>query len=159
MSLLAGCIGKKTTSSTPARKYTIVKQTDITDSKGAKWKIYQLELTLDAGAVFTIDLNLADGDKVDCWYATEKPASGGVVDFKVDAGNSVIYSSTAAGAAVISNSDVLNFSAATSNGTSYRLVFHDTMPAGSAQETIFTELRYPAKSNGDDAIFIPLETN
>ncbi len=91
---------------------------DIIDSKGAKWKIYQLRLTLDGGATFTVDLNLADGDKVDCWYNTEKPATGGSVDFKVRAGNNIIYTSTAATTASGGNtSDRLpTFSAAQANG-------------------------------------------
>ena len=57
-SLLAGCVGKSGVTSTPTRKYDIVKVTHIIDFQGAKWKIYQLRLTLEGGATFPIDLNL-----------------------------------------------------------------------------------------------------
>ena len=98
-SLITGCTGKSSGTTTLARKYQIVKVTDIVDSKNAKWKIYQLRLTLDGGATFTIDLNLADTNKVDCWYTTEKPTTGGSVDFKVKAGTDVVYQSSVTGAA------------------------------------------------------------
>ncbi len=160
-STLFGCISKSGSSAEPARKYQIVMAKNIVDSRGAKWKIYQLRLTLDGGATFTVDLNLADGDKVDCWYNTEKPATGGSVDFKVRAGNTVIYTSTATATAAVANtSDRLpTFTASTANGTSYRLVFHSNLADKNSKETIFTEITYPAKDTGDDSIFIPLETN
>jgi hypothetical protein len=160
-SFLAGCTRKTTVSPTPTRKYDIVMAKTIIDSKGAKWKIYQLRLTLEGGATFTVDLNLADGDKVDCWYDTEQPSSGGSVDFKVRAGTTVIYSSVAASTAAVGNtSDRLpTFTAAQTNGTSYRLVFHNNLSDINSKETIFTEIMYPGKDSGDDSIFIPLETN
>ena len=160
-SMLVGCVGKSNSSTTSERKYQIVMAKDIIDSKGAKWKIYQLRLTLGGGATFTVDLNLADGDKVDCWYDTEQPKSGGSVDFKVRAGTSVIYSSVAASTAAVGNtSDRLpTFTAAQANGTSYRLVFHNNLADKNSKETILTEITYPAKDSGEDSIFIPLETN
>jgi hypothetical protein len=108
-----------------------------------------------------VDLNLADGDKVDCWYDTEQPTSGGSVDFKVRAGTSIIYTSVAASTAAVGNtSDRLpTFTAAQANGTSYRLVFHNNLSDINSKETIFTEIMYPGKDSGDDSIFIPLETN
>jgi len=54
-STLFGCVSKSN-STLPERKYQIVMAKDIVDSKGAKWKIYQLRLTLDGGATFTVDL-------------------------------------------------------------------------------------------------------
>lgn len=160
MSTLAGC-AKKTTSTTPARSYEIVKTTDITDSKGGKWKIYQIRLTLDGGATFTVDLNLSDADKVDLWYTTEKPATGGSVDFQVKAGTSIIYAPVAGatGASAGNTTDRLSFVASQANGTSYRLVFRNKMSDINSKETIFAEIAYPAKTNGDDSIFIPMETN
>jgi hypothetical protein len=158
--LLSGCVGKTTTQSTPARKYQIAMVKDITDSKGAKWKIYQLRLTLDGGATFTVDLNLTDGDKVDCWYSTEKPATGGSVDFQIQAGTTLIYASTSASSAAIANtSDRLSFSAVKANGTSYRLIFHSNQADKNSKETVLTEITYPATDSGEDSIFIPLETN
>ena len=157
--LLSGCVGKSTTPATPARKYQIAMVKDITDSKGAKWKIYQLRLTLDGGGTFTVDLNLVDGDKVDCWYSTEKPATGGSVDFKVEAGTTVIYTSTASPTAIANTSDRLSFSAVKQNGTSYRLVFRSNLIDKNTKETILTEITYPAPDSGVDSIFIPLETN
>ena len=159
-SLITGCTGKSSGTTTLARKYQIVKVTDIVDSKNAKWKIYQLRLTLDGGATFTIDLNLADTNKVDFWYTTEKPTTGGSVDFKVKAGTEVIYQSSITGAAGLgSTSDLQSFTASKTSGTSYRLVFHNNLTDKNSKETIFTEIRYPATDSGEDSIFIPLETN
>jgi len=159
-SLITGCTGKSSGTTTPARKYQIVKITDIVDSKNDKWKIYQLMLTLDGGATFTIDLNLADTNKVDCWYTTEKPTTGGSVDFKVKAGTDTVYQSSGTGAAGLgSTSDRLSFTAVKLSGTSYRLVFHNNLTDKNSKETIFTEIRYPATDSGEDSIFIPLETN
>ena len=159
-SLLAGCAGKATTPATPAIKYQIAMVKNITDSKGAKWKISQLRLTLDGGATFTVDLNLTDGDKVDCWYSTEKPATGGSVDFQIQAGTTLIYASTSASSAAIANtSDRLSFSAVKANGTSYRLIFHSNLADKNSKETVLTEITYPATDSGEDSIFIPLETN
>jgi len=156
-SLLAGCIGKSVTTSAPARKYTIVQGNEIIDSQGVKWQIYQLRLTLDGGATFTIDLNLANSDKVDTWYTTEKPTSGGSVNFQVKAGTDVIYTAAGASATATGNtSDRLSFTAATANGTSYRLIFHNNLADKNSKETIFTEIIYPAKDPSEDSIFIPL---
>ncbi len=158
--LAAGCASSSSSTSTPARKYSIVKANQILDSKGVKWQIYQLRLTLDGGATFTIDLNLADSDKVDCWYTTEKPTSGGSVSFQVNAGTNVIYISAASGTTAVGNtSDRLSFTAATANGTSYRLIFHNNLANINSKETIYTEITYPAKDPSEDSIFIPLETN
>jgi len=162
--LITGCTGKSTTQSTPTRKYDIVKVMNIVDLQGAKWKVYQLRLTLEGGATFTIDLNLSDGDTVKCLYTTEKPASGGSVSFQVKAGTVVIYppgitGSTTGAGAVGNTSDLLSFTAAQANGTSYRLVFHNNLADKNSKETIYTEITYPATDSGEDSIFIPLETN
>ena len=84
--MLTGCTGQTTTSTTPTRVYSIVKTTEITDLQGVKWEDYQLRLTLQGGGTFPIDLNLAAGNVVSCWYTTEKPASGGSVVFQIEAG-------------------------------------------------------------------------
>jgi hypothetical protein len=164
-SLLAGCAGKSTTQSPPTRKYDIVKVMNIVDLQGAKWKVYQLRLTLEGGATFTIDLNLSDGDTVKCLYTTEKPTSGGSVNFQVKAGTAVIYpsgttgSATTGSGAVGNTSDLLSFTAAQANGTSYKLIFHNNLADKNSKETIYTEITYPATDSGEDSIFIPLETN
>jgi hypothetical protein len=133
---------------------------DIVDSKGAKWKIYHLRLELEGNAVFTIDMNLNNGDKVDCWYKIEKPKTGGNVDFQIKAGTSVIYSSVTTSATAVGNtSDRLTFTASQANGTSYRLIVHNNLLDKDSKETIFTEIIYPAKDSSEDTIFIPLETN
>lgn len=159
-SLFFGCSRKSNTTSTPTRQCQIVMVKDITDSKGAKWKIYHLRLELEGSAVFTIDMNLINGDKVDCWYKIEKPKTGGNVDFQIKAGTSVIYSSVTTGTNSGTNSsDRLNFTATQAYGTSYRLVFRNNLLDKDSKETIFTEIIYPAKDTGEDTIFIPLETN
>ena len=158
-SLLFGCIGGSSTTTTPARKFEIVKGTEVIDSKGLKWKIYQLRIELDGSATFTIDLNLTVGDTVDCWYKIEKPSSGGNVDFQIKAGTSVIYASAAPSTGVAVTSDRLTFTAAQANGTSYRLIFHNNLTDKNSKETIFVEITYPAQDSGGDSIFIPLETN
>ena len=158
--LLDGCASKSNSTSTPARKYDIVKVIDLVDSKGANWKVYQLRLDLEGGASFTIDLNLSDGDKVDCYYKLEKPTTGGNIDFKVKAGTAIIYNSAAVPATAVANtSDRLTFSAAPAQGTSYRLIFKNNLVDKTSKQTIFTEIIYPAKISGEDSIFIPLETN
>jgi basic membrane lipoprotein Med (substrate-binding protein (PBP1-ABC) superfamily) len=158
--LLVGCAGQKTTSTVPSRVYSIVKVTEITDLQGVKWENYQLRLTLEGGATFPIDLNLANGNVVSCWYTTEKPASGGSVNFQVEAGTSVIYPTGTTGTGAVGNtSDKLTFTATTANGTSYRLVFHNNLTDISSKETIYTEINYPANASGEDSIFIPLQTN
>jgi hypothetical protein len=159
MMMLSGCIGRVSSTSTPARKYEIVKVTQV-DSQGAKWQIYQLRLELEGGARFTVDLNLVNADKVDCWYKVEKPATGASIDFQVKAGASVVYQSGASeGTVAGSTSDRLSFTAMQEKGTSYRLIFYNNLPDKKSKETIFTEIIYPAGESGEDSIFIPLETN
>jgi hypothetical protein len=158
--MLFGCRGKTNVTTTPVRKYEIVKVTEIIDSKGAKWEIYQIRLQLEGDAIFTVDLNLTDGDKVDCWYKLEKSPSGGSIDFQVKAGGEVIYTSAVTGANGIgSTSDRFGFTAAQAYGTSYRLIFHNKLTGKDSRETIFTEIIYPANASEEDSIFIPLETN
>ena len=159
-SMLFGCAGKSSSSTTPTRTYSIVKITHITDLQGVKWEDFQIRLTLEGGATFPIDLNLTAGNTVDCWYTTEKPTSGGSVNFQVEAGTSVIYPTNTNGSAAAGNtSDRLSFTAAQANGTSYRLVFHNNLADINSKETIYTEISYPANASGEDSIFIPLQTN
>jgi hypothetical protein len=158
--LLVGCAAQKTTSSAPTRKYEIVKVMDITDLQGVKFKAYQLRLTLDGGATFTVDLNLANGDRVDCYYITEKPISNGSVGFQVKAGTSVVYPLSATVPTTAGNtSDNFFITATQDHGSSYRFIFHNNLPDKNSKETIYTEIKYPANAAGDDSIFIPLETN
>ena len=158
--LLVGCAGQTTTSTTPTRVYSIVKVTEITDLQGVKWENYQIRLTLQGVGTFPIDLNLAAGNVVSCWYTTEKPASGGSVNFQIEAGTALIYPITATGSGAVGNtSDKLTFTATQANGTSYRLVFHNNLSDINSKEVIYTELNYPANASGEDSIFIPLQTN
>ena len=151
MLLLIGCFGTGSTN-TLNRKYEIVKVSQV-ESQEAKWEIYQLRIELEGGANFTVDLNLGDGDKVDCWYKAEKPSTGANVGFQVKAGDSVLYTSTAT---QDSASDRLTFNAKKANGTSYRLIFHNNLTDKKSKETIFTEIIYPLNDSGEDSIFIPL---
>ena len=161
--LITGCTGKTATQSTPARTYDIVKVINTVDLQGAKWKTYQLRLTLEGGATFTVDLNLANGNKVDCLYTTEKPASGGSVQFQVKAGTTIIYppvtASTTVASAPGNTSDRLSFTATQIYGSSYRLVFHSNLVDKNAKETIYAEITFPGNDTGEDSIFIPIETN
>lgn len=158
MLLAIGCSGNSSSTATPTGKCEIVKVTKV-KSGDAQWAIYQLHLEIEGGGTFTIDLNLTDGDKVDCWYNTEKPSTGGSVDFQVKAGSSVIYTSTATGSTAGGNtSDRLSFTASQANGASYRLIFRNSLADKNSKETIFTEIIYPAKDSAEDSIFIPLET-
>ena len=160
VTLLVGCTGQTSTSTTPTRVYSIVKVSEITDLQGVKWENYQIRLTLQGGGTFPIDLNLAAGNVVSCWYTTEKPASGGSVNFQIEAGTSLIYPITATGSGAVGNtSDKLTFTASQANGTSYRLVFHNNLSDINSKEVIYTELNYPANASGEDSIFIPLQTN
>jgi hypothetical protein len=129
---------------------------NIVDSNNLEWKIYQLRLELEGGATFTIDLNLRSGDKVDCWYKIEKPKSGGSVDFQIKAGTSIIYASVIGAKEDGNNSDRLTFYATQSGGTSYRLIFYNSLTDDNLKETIFTEIIYPANASDEDSIFVPL---
>jgi hypothetical protein len=158
--MLTGCTGQTTTSTTPTRVYSIVKITEITDLQGVKWEDYQLRLTIEGGGTFPIDLNLTPGDIVSCWYTTEKPTSGGNVGFQVDAGATVVYPTGTTGSGAAGNtSDKFTFTASQANGTSYMLIFHNSLSDINSKETIYTEINYPANSAGADSIFIPLQTN
>src|SRR5208283_4635065 len=131
-----GCMGQTTTVTTSTRSYSIVKTTDITDLEGTKWQICQLTLVLQGGGTFTVDLNLTVNDKVNCWYNTEQPASGGNVGFQVEAGTTVIYPSGTTNSADPGNtSDNLSFNVTQADGTSYRLIFHNNVPDINSSET------------------------
>lgn len=160
-SLLSGCSNKSNSTATPSRKCQIVKVNEVySKDTDSNWKIYQLRLTLEKGARFTIDLNLNAGDKVDCWYKIEKPSSNGSIDFQVKAGTVQIYTSSTAASTVTGNaSDLLSFDAAQAYGTSYRLIFYNDSTIEDANETIFVEITYPSSESADDSIFIPLETD
>ncbi len=158
--LLASC-AQQTTITTPTRSYSLVKTSDIVDLQGVKWKYYQLRLTLQGGGTFTVDLNLTAGDEVDGYYITEQPSSGGSVRFQVEAGASVLYPSavTTNAADPGNTSDRFSFITNQANGTSYRLIFHNNLADINSNETIYTEISYPANTSGEDSIFIPIETN
>ena len=158
--LLASC-AQQTTITTPTRSYNIVKTADIVDLQGVKWKYYQLRLSLQGGGTFTVDLNLTAGDEVDGYYITQQPDSGGSVGFQVEAGNSVIYPSakTTNSEDPGNTSDRFSFITNQANGTSYRLIFHNNLADINSNETIYTEISYPANTSGEDSIFIPIETN
>jgi hypothetical protein len=153
-------MGQTTTVTTPTRSYSIIKATDVTDLEGTKWQICQLSLVLQGDGIFTVDLHLTVNDKVNCWYNTEQPASGGSVGFQVEAGTTVIYpSGTTSSADPGNTSDNLSFNATQADGTSYRLIFHNNLPDINSNETIYTEIICPANPSGEDSIFVPLETN
>lgn len=151
-----GCGGNSDATAVPEREYEIVKVSRI-KSKDAQWEIYQLKLVIEGGGKFTIDLNLNDGDKVDCWYNVEKPGTGGSVDFQVKGGSAVIYTSTSGSTATAITSDRLSFTASQAYGTSYRLIFKNNLPDIKSKETISVEIVYPAKTSDEDSIFIPLD--
>jgi hypothetical protein len=149
--LTVGCGGSSETSTTPEREYEIVKVIKV-DSQSAEWQIYQLQLKIEGGGKFTIDLNLADGAMVEGYYKLEKPTEGGNVGFQIRAGTSVIYTSTQI------TSDKFSFTASPTYGTSYRLVFENNLPDVKSKETIYAEISYQLKTPGEDSIFIPLNT-
>jgi hypothetical protein len=153
-----GCSGNASATTTPERSYEIVKVTKV-KSKDAQWEIYHLHLVVEGGGKFTIDLNLNDGDKVDWWYNVEKPSTGGNIDFQIKAGANVIYTSTSGTTTTTNTSDRYWFTASQADGTSYRLIFQNTLPDRKSKETIFIELIYPSKTSGEDSIFIPIDAN
>ena len=158
--LLISCVGQTTTVTTPTRSYSVVKTAGVTDSEGTKWQIYQLSMVLQGGGNLTIDMNLTPGDEVSCWYNTEQPASGGSVNFKIEAGNSLIYPLVPTSSADPGDtSDNFTFTASQADGSSYRLIFHNNLPDLNANETIYTEISCPANPSAEDTIFVPLQTN
>ncbi|MBN1643448.1 MAG: hypothetical protein JW856_01310 [Dehalococcoidales bacterium] len=156
MLLAAGC--SKGSAAAPERKYEIVKMTKV-HSQDAEWQVCQLRLEIGGGSTFTIDLNLADGDKVDCWYKLEKPSSSGNVGFQVKAGAAIVYEKTVTTASDGNTEDRFSFTASQAFGTSYRLIFENKLTDVKSKETIFTEIIYPVKESSEDIIFVPLDTD
>lgn len=156
MLVTVGCGGSSSTTVVPEREFEIVKVGKVNSIDG-QWQIYQLSLKIEGGGTFTVNLNLSNGDKVDCYYEVEKPAEGGSIKCQVKAGDSIIYSSPSGTAEAGNTSDRFTFTASSAYGTSYRIVFWNTLPDIKSKQTIFTEIIYPVKPSGEDSIFIPLD--
>jgi hypothetical protein len=156
MLFTVGCGGSSETTAVPGREYEIAKVAKVNSVDG-QWQIYQLNLKIEGGGKFTVDLNLAAGDRVDCYFKVEKPSEGGSMSCQVKAGDSVIYTSPGGVTGEGNTSDRFSFTASPANGTSYRIIFQNTQPDIKSKQTIFTEIIYPVKSSGEDSIFIPLD--
>ncbi len=148
----AGCSGLPkigSSTSTPTGSFQIINKAQL----GTKWQMYQLKAEVGSAGL-PIVLKLADGDKVDGYFYTDK---GDNVGFRVIA-NTPVYESVAQGAASITGgvaSDRFAFIATQGQGMSYSLTFRG--PGGDKSQqtvTVYVEVIFPTTAS----IFVPLES-
>ena len=143
-SLLVGCSGGSKNSA-DVGKHEIVREAVL----NAKWQMYQLRITLDAGTDFDVLLTLAKGDAVDGYYYPEK---GTGAAFQITADSQTVYSSQSPGIGVAGTiSDRFSFTASQAQGNTYVLNLKNTL--ADSKVTMFVELTYPITGS----IYIPLE--
>jgi len=119
-------------------KYEILRKATL----GGKWQMYQLQITLESGKDFDIDLlDLANNDKVDGYFYPEK-GSGGTLT--ITAGTQVLYQ-TEGTVTAGTLSDRFSFTASQPAGTAYVLKLHNGGTEKSV--SIFLELIYPNTGN------------
>ena len=150
---LAGCSGFDvgsttgiTTTTPPSSK--ILRQSQL----AGKLQMYQIEVTLKAGAEFPLIIQLQNGEKADGYFYVEK--GGNSIDFQVT-GNSQVYQSDMktipSGQAA---SDRFSFTATQGQGLYYELTLRNTASSGqNTSSTIFMEVIY----SGSEPISAPLE--
>lgn len=146
-----GCSGlpRPGTSNSSLGSFEVVRKAQL----GTKWQMQQLNVQVGSSDL-TILMKLADGDKVDGYFYTEK---GDNVSFRI-AGNSAVYDSVPQGAASVTggvSSDRFTFSATQAQGSTYSLTFRSAS-GDKSQKTVavFLEVVYPVTAS----IFIPLES-
>jgi hypothetical protein len=142
----SGCSALSSTSEASAK---ILRQSPI----GAKWQMYQLQLTVPAGSNIPVVLELAEGSQVDGYFYVESGDNS--IDFTIT-GLSQMYKSTLTnmptGTPV---SDRFSFTASqAAQGLSYNLTFTNNNAATSkTKSTIFLEVMYP----GDGPLLVPMK--
>jgi hypothetical protein len=136
LTLLVGC--SSTSKASNLGKYEILRKATL----GGKWQMYQLQITLESGKDFDIDLlDLANNDKVDGYFYPEK-GSGGTLT--ITAGTQVLYQ-TEGTVTAGTLSDRFSFTASQPAGTAYVLKLHNGGTEKSV--SIFLELIYPNTGN------------
>lgn len=134
--LSAGCT--TSSGSTGQTSPKILRQTLL----AGEYKMYQIELTLRAGAELPLIIEMENGAKADGYYYVVKGTSD--IDFEIS-GNSLIYRSD------LTNipdgqtaSDRFSFTATPSQGTFYKLTFKNKASIiKNTPATIFLEIIYP----------------
>jgi hypothetical protein len=149
---LAGCsvfnggsTNGTTTTTPPSPK--ILRQTQL----AGKYQMYQIEVTLKAGAELPLIIKLQNGEKADGYFYVEK--GGDSIDFQIT-GNSQVYQSDMknipSGQAA---SDRFAFTATQAQGLYYELTLRNTASSGqNTSSTIFVEVIY----SGSEPISAPL---
>ncbi|MBI2830790.1 MAG: hypothetical protein HYX79_00840 [Chloroflexi bacterium] len=145
----AGCSNLPTigSQSSSSGKFEIVRKSQL----GTKWQMYQLKIEV-GNTEMPVILKLADGDRVDGYFYTEK---GDNVAFRVT-GNSQVYDSVPQGAASVTGgvaSDRFAFSASQGQGSTYSMTFRGTSGDKNQKVTVFMEVILPVAGS----IFTPLE--
>ena len=148
ISILAftGCSSLSGGTAKPSPK--ILRQTLL----AGQYKMYQIEVTLKAGAELPLIIELQSGDKADGYFYVEKGTSS--VAFEIS-GTSLIYQSDLTN--IPDNqtaSDRFSFTASQSQGSFYKMTISNTADSEkNTSATVFLEIIYP----GDELIATPLE--
>lgn len=145
MLALTGCSAFSGGSAQPAPK--IIRQTSL----AGKYQMYQIEVTLKAGAELPIILQLQNGEKADGYFYVEKGAS--TIAFEVSGTSQVYASDMKAIPSGETASDRFSFTASQAQGLFYEITLRNT--ASTEQKTsvtVFLEIIYP----GDEPVSIPL---
>jgi len=149
---LTGCSNLDLISNSTSAKSKILRESTIRETAlGTNYKLYQLEITLNAGTELPIILYLANGAKVDGFFYLESGDDN--ISFSIS-GNSTFYTSDFKNLSKdTSVSDRFSFTASTAQGLSYMLSLKNTNdPEKKTRSVIFLEVIYP----GTEPLFIPL---
>ncbi len=133
--VLAGCTVLNGGSKQPAPK--ILRQTQI----AGKYSVYQVEVTLKAGAELPLIIQMKDGDKADGYFYVEKGENS--IGFTIS-GISQVYQSDMKNIPTGQPaSDRFSFTATQAQGLSYTLTLKNTSSVNqNTSSTIFLEVIY-----------------
>jgi hypothetical protein len=136
---LAGCSVFSGSAAQPSPK--ILRQTSL----AGKYQVYQIEVTLKAGAELPLIIQLQNGDKADGYFYVEKGASS--ITFQIS-GISQVYQSDLT--QIPDNqvtSDRFSFTASQAQGLFYEMTLKNTASSEqNTSSTVFLEIIYPGNA-------------